>query len=364
MYYIFLLTWFLIIIIICNSVKPVNINAYLNISRSKAFICAMIFTLLNYWYTSMFPVKMLVGDRGNYYYDFVYGRSETIGLDYYFLIVKGITENFDFVLYLTTFLTCYIIFVVIGKFKEANLTAITFIMASCLIYSSFINQKQIFSVVFFLLALERVLNKKNKKDIVISVMLCLISALFHPSGYLCLILILLILYQNKVNYYVFIFVLIGAVIFLQPFSLKIAFLTSSVIPSFSNKIQEYFSEGGLSNANSGSVNFIKGFPYYVVMLYGLVLKKDIAFKHKNYNAFLIISIIAAVAYASCLVSYWFSRFETYFVVPVGIFCGLLVSNDKNIKRANMIKYTTIGSMAVVQIREMLLLYLNYLRFGL
>ena len=165
---------------------------------------------------------------------------------------------------------------------------------------------------------------------------------------------------------------------------KIAILCSEIlsplVPDIAAKMKGYFTTSS-HEAGASPLAFIKGTPFYAVLIFGVLKRDKFIEKIENYDLYLFLSAWAAGMYFCMTYSYWMYRATAFFYVPVAIFCGKLreqinsadrkmlcgqLSGKKNIlhdpfncNESIMFDISIYFTMFVILLRWIILIYRNY-----
>lgn len=332
-------------------------------SRRQIFLVAVLFAVL-YTLYNVYCTKTSVsmgGDRLNYSYQFDGYQSTSIGLTVVFKIVKFFGGNIYNVFYLTTFLyvfTC--VYVLIGT-PGNNKAALVFFVLTDAIFFSFTALKQIYACTFSSICFLLLTRKKSAKRSIACWCAILLACLFHDAAIIIVPVYLAALFieRGKKSFKIkfVLVVLFAAFVFLDKIALLCSNLVSPFAPSVAVKIREYFFSSRYG-VESSPMAFIKGFPFYVIFIWGLVKRKSLVKEIEKYDFYLLLSAVGAVLFLSSVYSYWMYRAVAFFYIPIAIFCGKLRERLHGGERMifGVLVYL---SMFVVLLRWIILIYVNY-----
>ena len=103
------------------------------------------------------------GDRFVYYLQFIGEAKSTTGMTFVFELIRLFTDNFDAVLYFTTFACCCMFFIALNLSKDVTVYSVVFLLITDIIVGvTFVNLKQSFSVGFAFLCSRFALTRKNR----------------------------------------------------------------------------------------------------------------------------------------------------------------------------------------------------------
>lgn len=335
-----------------NSSYKRKMPIYLIVAFSLAY------TLFNVYITG--NRTSFTGDRYNYYIDF-WGRKSTIGLNCFFGLIHLFTDDFKIALYMTTFVSCFCTFFAFRLSKDASPKVFVFLILSNFIFNTFYALKQSLACAFASLFFVFAMQEKSKKKDLICILLAIIAYCFHPTGFVLfpIYIITNLNLENTKKTKLIIILLMLSLVFFRKLMMSTALIVQPVFPSLSLKINQYFNETTSANEDGSIIAAFKGFPYYLIFTVGLLKRKKLNFKIKNYDNYLIISAFSTLLYLCTVVSYWFSRFVGIFLFPLGIFICRILEYEEDRKKQIIITFLVFGSLAYFTFRSFVLLYINY-----
>lgn len=325
-------------------------------------LTAAMFTLYNVIITKL-SIKYGI-DRTSYLNNFE-GLSQTpsFGLSVIIDIIKIFSNNVELLFYFTSFVSIIITYISIAKSKDYKISAIIFLLSTQFIFISFVNLKQIYAIALGSIAITLAIENANNKERILSIILALISILFHPTGIIVVPIILLVLSSNKKNTLLLIMLTILLVLFFQPILTQLASISSHIIPSVSNKITQYINEMNMENGGNSLYNIvIRGLPFYIVTICALISRKGLSKTIKNYDKYLIISVICSFIILLSIYNTWITRLSFYLYAPISILYSILLSNSS---KRSLVKFMLISSIVLLNItlvRYIALIMVNYKGF--
>lgn len=331
---------------------------YKNISVIAIILFSILFVFLNVYCTE--SSNEMGGDRGNYFYGFIYGRKDSLGLNFVFNIVKIFTDDFHVVLYLTTFICCMLTFFAYRNINEAEVNALVFLFLTDFLFTTFVNLKQCYSNAFASLFFCLIVRERTYGRDILCLVLAVLASLFHPTGVILwpILIYFWIIPKGGKNISLYLFLIFCGALFAPQICMILAHIVAIPLPELSKKIVMYF---GAENARVDGISrfsFIKGFPYYVLLASGIYKRRHLLYKEKNYDKYLFLTSVGTVLYAMSVHSYWMSRFTTMFYLPMGVFYSIIVRNF-NGKKKQFFKIILAGSMFILIVRYIFLIYTNY-----
>lgn len=299
------------------------------------------------------------GDRGNYLQDFNGRLTGFQGFDTYLRITHYFTDDFYLVLYAITFICCAIMLISYWYSDDCKSPIIFILFCTPFVLNTFVNLKQCFTCAFASIMFAALSKPKSIKRDLICVLSIAFACSFHASGYLLIPIFLIIRFYNNINFKIALLSIITIALFLQPVMLFIANHTASLLPNLSSKINEYFMEGSTHETDGSTIAFIKGVPYYIATILGLIRRDINKEKDKKYDMYLLILCIGSVTYACSLVSYWLIRLISILYFPVSIAIYKVISLEKRPKYRLLEYIIVVGGLAFFTIRSLALNILNY-----
>ncbi len=225
-------------------------------------------------------------------------------------------------------------------------------MSTCVNYS-FYQYKQ--APALGLMALSFAYYQRDKK---LYALLFMIGAItFHESALAMIPLYVVIIGSGKK------WVRIAEILFL--FSCVVGFKyinigfvrISSFIPRLDSQLQSYLDDTGGIGIESNIATIIKGIPYYIITIVGLVNRYKLKDSIKFYDQYLTMSIFASVCVLMSAYMYWMWRFGSYVYFPVLIFASLIYREMGN--NRELFKWTVITSLAFFTFRAFAQYYFKY-----
>ncbi len=326
---------------------------------------AVLYTLYNVCCTYGKDIsKKGEGDRFVYYLQFIGEIKSTTGMTFVFRLIQLFTDNFNAVLYFTTFACCCMFFLALNLSKEVTVYSVVFFLITDIVVAvTFVNLKQSFSVGFAYLVFAICLNKKKSLINEIIVWLLIVAAiLFHITAVILIPIYFLIRFTGwqKKYLYVFVVILLLCIVFMKSLCLFFAGVLVKINPSsaLAAKISEYFTGNGIV-AGESPFAFLKGFPFYLISAIGVVKRKRLRLSIDNYDNYLLLSMFGSVFYLCSAQIYWMYRMIYYFYLPISIFIGQIIKKGLRTTFDRLAIALCYVSEAVVFFRWLILIYINY-----
>ena len=351
-----------IVVVSCCYIKGFIANKstmHSNVSYVQIISFSALFTALNYFCTNISLKKGIwEGDRGNYLYSFGTGRSNSMGLDFLYSVAHSLSFDFITLLYLTTFLCCILFFFALKKTKYFSTYSLIFLFSTDLIFLTFAQLKQCYTVGFSCVFFAYMLKNKQERNDLICLLLAFLASCFHVTGYLLFPIYFAIRFievsKNKFNV-----VLLVMLLILGTFGYVLKFMASifsDLLPVISAKITTYFLEEEIYSDGSW-LTFIKGVPFYAVVLFAYLRRGAFSKIISDYDKYLFLSTIGALLYLMSIQSYWMFRFTALFYLPFALLFGVIMRNERDSISKWLLFLVVIGSLIVMRVRHILLVYI-------
>lgn len=300
------------------------------------------------------------GDRGNYYVDFIYGRETGFALfDLYLKTIKHLTSSFSLVISITVFIVCFLSIYGLSLSKYFNGDALLFTLCTSFVFDSSINLKQGFVWAFTSLFVVITIEKKFKYKEILLFCLVFLSCGFHVTGYLLIILYFVLqLDLSKNNRVFFLFIgLILAFIFLNPILSLLSTVLKNIFPIVSERINFYLQDEDTNAQSSLLLAAVKGIPYYLLTVYGVLFRKNGKNKFEHYDDYLLIAAIGSILRLTSLYSYWYSRFVALFFVPYSILFSMVTASCGTKTNRKIIVLSILLPLLFITIRYVFIVYI-------
>lgn len=344
-----------------NYYKNLN-DGKAKLSNAKILIYSLMFTVFNCYITSFKAIDLSSADRFNYLQDFHGRKTGYWGFDLYLETIHKFTDNFNVVLYLTTFICCILMFWAYQKSSDSSHTSLLLLLSTRFIFDTFVNLKQCFACVFasimFAVAMDK--GKKTVTNHIIAVVCIVLACLFHSSGYVLIPLYLVFIKKRNIDFRLATIIVLFIILFLKPMSLIAADAIHGYAPVLSDKIYEYFSDDSVHDVERSGIVVIKGLRYYIPFILGLLKRKEIKNTNDRYDEYLLLLLLGCASYAATLVSYWMMRMIQILYFPICIAIYQTLDNEKKPKNRMMQYIIVEGSMIFFLLRS---IYLNIVNFG-
>lgn len=368
-YFAFLgLSWFIIYrqykkanrLFICKE-KSVKDSVYLHKKMPVwcIVVIALLFSLYNYVITT--EAGMYGGDRTNYLANYLgYRSSESSALNAIMSFSRSLGLDYNIFLCLVTFINTAITLTAYRLSKDANPYAFYLLCLTQYFFISLTAIKQVFAfslaTVFFVLVTEY----NTMRSRVTCIIIAIVASLFHTTGFILFPLFIVLTRKIKIKgVLIFFSLLVLFMLFFGQIIRIIQKIVSPVIPSFGNKLQQYFADTG-SSVEGGGIHYIKGLPFYFIVGFGILARKRLVQLIDNYDKYLIIAGTGATLFAVSYYSYWFMRFIYLFIFSSVVFWTKISKKISNFNDRVLANFVVQGGFAVITFR---LLYLVYSIYG-
>lgn len=338
---------------------------YLEIPIRIIIFFAALYTLYNVSCTYGKDISIKgEGDRFVYYLQFIGELNSTAGMTCVLRIIRLFTDNFNVVLYFTTFVCCCMFFLAFNRSSGVTVLSIVFFLLTEMIVGvTFVNLKQSFSVGFAYLALAICLNKEKSIVNEAGVWLLIVAAiLFHVTAVILIPIYFLIRFTDwqKKHLYFVVIIFVLCMAFMKSLGLFAADILVKINPysALAAKLNEYFVDESFTLSKSTFV-FIKGAPVYIISIIGIIKRRHLRESIDNYDSYLLLSIFGSVFYLCSARIYWMYRMIYYFYLPISIFIGQIIKKGLKTKLDRFAVWSCYLCEAVVFFRWLILIYINY-----
>lgn len=329
------------------------------ISLKTVILISAIFTVFNIIATIISTT--VGGDRHNYTYNFN-GIRETssTGLSIVIGFLKTFTDDVNILFYFTTFAVMFITLLAYRKCKYFEPTNLLFLFFTQYILFTLVGIKQSYANAFGALSIMTIIDNKKAISIIKSILYAFVAILFHPSAYILVLIIpILLIKKTKIRMILITSVMILSLFGLKGILLKTGEITKTSAPVISLKINTYIGEESKAElSTAGSESVIKGAPYYAVTVYALIKRKKRLSKDEEYDNYLFISILLSCVYIASLYNSWIYRLSYMLYVPTTVLFSKAISKVDS-KETRLIKCVVYGTMALMLIRYIFQVYVRY-----
>lgn len=336
------------------------ISSSYKISILSIIVIALLFTIYNFIITKL--SVSLSGDRYNYNLNYLGLRnSSSSGLTFLISILRYFSSNVETLYYVSTFVTVTVTLIAYKICDEASPKALLFLFTTQYVFFTFAGMKQCYTNAFASLCIILALRNKGIKDNLLCIALIALSIWFHPSGYLLIILFIMIkVRKTRAINIIFFITMTIAIVFLEPLLLRSASLVAPIAPSAAIKVYEYFGESGKEALKTtGFMSALKGIPFYIITLVGWLKRRELLKEINNYDNYLFLSGVISFIYISSVYNSWVIRLAYFLYLPVAIYFVKIMQSLKNKNNYIILNFLVFGINALITLRFVVLIYLNY-----
>ena len=322
----------------------------------QIILFALLYTLVNVFATTHSFSSRIGNDRFNYLQDFNGRKQPYIGMKLFYDLIHLFTDDFYIVLYSTSFICCILYFFSYRISNETTPKSLSIFLCTNFFFSTFGGLKQSLAAALIAVSFALIFRNKNRMDKWEGLAFILVACLYHTTSYIMIPIYFFLIKKDRKKPFSLLFIILIAALFIEPLSMRLATITAPYLPTLSNKLIEYFGE--TSYHQEGGLSVVKGIPYYMIFFFGSIRRNQLCKKVDGYDKYLVISGIAAIAYALTLVSYWLMRMVSIFFFPLSIFLYIIISNEKN-QKYKLFELIIPLIMAFFTIRENILVFVNF-----
>lgn len=330
------------------------------LSIISIFIISLLFTIYNVFITK--TSISLSGDRQNYLYAFNGIReSSSVGLAIIINVIKSFTNEVEILYYASTFITMLVTLLAYRKCKEATPNSLAFIFTTQYVLFTFAGLKQCYANAFAALSIITALQKEKVKDILLSILFAIIAIFFHPTAYILIPILLLVLTKkSKVKNIVLLLLLVAIILSFEQLISVAGNIIEPYIPELTTKINQYIGENANDALGStGRLAILKGIPFYIISIIAWINRDKLKDKIKNYDNYMVISIIASTTFITSFYNAWIYRLSYYFYLPTAILFANIIDKSTRNNNTKLIKLLIFGTSTLLTLRYVFLIYSNY-----
>ncbi len=317
------------------------------------FLVSLLFGIYSV-YVSKFPY---VKDRGNYAYRFVgdYPDYWTTGLRVIVDFLHIFTHDPKWLFFTVTFLSVLLFLIVYCWEDNATWKTLVLLVSSSSLVYSFYLLKQVLSIVFCALALTAFLKKRWFLTIVFTFM----AILFHESAIIIIPFMVMLLFAKK-RWMRMLFA-ITSVICICSFSnmTRIGIqLLGKIFPVIIAEISRYLDDTGGIAISSNIMTVFKGFPYYIITIYGFIKRPELKNRIKNYDELLMISMFGSFTILMSYYMYWMWRLGAFCYFHIFLFVDQLSTYSKKTREGQMFFVIVFFSLSFLTLRYLAMILFN------
>lgn len=337
-----------IVLSISNKKKLAKSSDNKGISIIKILIIAIIFGI----YSGILSSEKLV-DRQNYDYMFLYRFplyentweqiiNSTIepGFIILNLLIRNFSDNLFWLYFFISFITVFIDMYVLNKLTKGNKTILLIYLLSIQIFfGTYLCRQAIAASIINLSFLAFIKNKK-----LITLLCVLIATWFHATAIIMIpFFVILLLSKLRLN-------------IVKPFLLFsiLVFIFFEIFQDIFYRIEivnNYLGEYKDKDLSGNSLVPLKGLPYHLITIYGIIQRKKIGEMLKNADIYIAASVFVSLCWLFSYNMYWLYRLSIYAIVPSLILIPYLINVLKTKKEKSLYFYSIVFSMILMTFRE-------------
>ena len=156
------------------------------------------------------------------------------------------------------------------------------------------------------------------------------------------------------------YILMILVIFLfKPFTKVAIGVLENLVSGNLARLSFYFGDTGLINDPVNILTTIKGFPFYLITIYGFKRRKEYINRIPHYDKYMIMSFFVSITILLSAYMYWMWRFGTFFYFPIFVFASQLASVNKDDKQDRLFSLLLMVSLGFFTLRYLWRIFYIY-----
>ncbi|MBR3162061.1 MAG: EpsG family protein [Bacilli bacterium] len=324
-----------------------------NEKKRVKLIIVILFCILFGFYSLICGQYPYSSDRGNFAFRFEkdmylsYVKSESYGLFLLEKLLHLISHDPKILFFSVAFIYLFLTLLSYDRVKDKEPFALLIIGLSAYFSYGFYMLKQCIAIGFIALSFAEYSKKKIKQSIV-----CIFFAiLFHESAWI-IIPVYLAMSLNKNNFFKIMsyILLICCALFFSKINIIIINIFSTIVPSLSSQMSIYLDNNGSLQENLNTMTILKGLPFYFILLFGLLNRKQLKYKIEMYDKYMFLTFFVSIATILSMFMYWMFRFATYCYFPVFIFSSLILRELENEKDRSLFSVSLILILFILTLR--------------
>lgn len=273
-------------------------------------------------------------DRHNYVLNFE-GIRETpsLGLLNIIYVLRYVNASPDQLFFLTSFICVLLTLISYRSSRDAKPVTILLLLSSQYVLMFLVNLKQAYAVAFASISIMLAIEHNGLKNLILEFLFDALAFIFHPAAFILFIVSCVLRCNKIINNNFIVLIGLGLVfIFFDNLMNMMSVVIGQIIPDISNKIDMYFGDNQTIGAVNGEISFVKGIPFYIIFVYGIINKYK--YKHSiddinKYNKYLFVSGLVVIFYLANIYNYWMSRFCYFFYFIDFVFFTQILAREKN-----------------------------------
>ena len=279
-------------------------------------------------------------------------RNSSIGLYYFESILHCFSYNPEVLFF---FVPIAYMLITIKAYKEYKCKPIVILILFVTSYGlyGFFMYKQCFAIAIVSLSFAYFLSKKYVKAFIA----VLIAMMFHEAAWIVIVVYLCLIFGNR-NKVLRIFMYLSMTICVLQYAQINQYLVSFagyISPMLATQLDAYLEDDGSMTISYNYLTILKGLPYYLITVYGIINRKRLKNIILNYDSYMFISVFTSLTFLASMYMYWLWRFGTFFYFPIIIFLVKIYLNTPRDKY-NMYFYNAIIIVFILLIVKLLIQY--------
>ena len=299
-----------------------------------------------------------ISDRGVYASAFSENGGDyfTIGLNQLHKFLILFSNDPKILFFTVTFLCTFLVLLAHRLNDDAKLNTLLYLVLSELFIYSFYLLKQAPAIALAAIATTMLLQEKK----LLSLLFLVLAILFHESALILIPVYILILcadipWVRRGSYILMILV----VIFFIPFSRVAIRISGTLIPQLLTELQSYIDDTGAMETSLNILTILKGFPFYLITIYGFKRRKEYINRIPHYDKYMIMSFFVSITILLSAYMYWMWRFGTFFYFPIFVFASQLASVNKDDKQDRLFSLLLMVSLGFFTLRYLWRIFYIY-----
>ena len=299
-----------------------------------------------------------ISDRGVYASAFSENGGDyfTIGLNQLHKFLILFSNDPKILFFTVTFLCTFLVLLAHRMNDDAKPNTLLYLVLSEFFIYSFYLLKQAPAMALAAIAITMLLQEKK----LLSLLFLVLAILFHKSALIIIPVYLMILcadipWVRRSSY-----ILMILVIFLfKPFTKVAIGVLENLVSGNLARLSFYFGDTGLINDPVNILTTIKGFPFYLITIYGFKRRKEYINRIPHYDKYMIMSFFVSITVLLSAYMYWMWRFGTFFYFPIFVFASQLASVNKDDKQDRLFSLLLMVSLGFFTLRYLWRIFYIY-----
>ncbi len=331
-------------------------------NKKTSFTIIILLTLMISSYSFISTAHPYVMDKRVYATKFSHDiylpqvKSESTGLYMLEANMHRVTYNPDILFFVVAFIYTFLTLLAYKKSKRAKPFSLLLLLLSEYLFFGFYQLKQCMAIA--LVTLGMVEHENGKK--LIAYLLIALAIIFHEAALITIPLLIMLRGSNKKNIRIMEYIgFILIVLFFYPITSFFIKLIIKLVPFLAYQLTIYINESGNFITKLNFLTALKGLPFYVITIVGLVKRKEWKDKIPNYDKYLTITSFISLTIILSIYMYWFFRFGTFYYLFAFILAQELFEQIKEPKQKLLYLILTAGVLLGLGIKLWLQYYFIY-----